>query len=386
MKKTIKTINNFLSILSPILISLLNRNLKELINMKILLLSTEIAPDLEGGIGRYTREIYDELRRRNIEVRVISKKIFKKLKDPRIKQISTPKIRFLWIPFFSYNVNKIIKEKFKEYHIHACCFRAAVPLLSSKLPFTITIHDIGSLIYPGTFIEKTIRKEEYIKVCKYAKKILVPSYHTKKELLKRLPWLKNKVIVNQNGINTNLFRPIVLKEKNAKELLFVGRIAENKGIGTLIDAYKILKQRMKINLTIVGKPMPTTKNFFNKIKSENPNIKFLDNLKDEELVKAYSITNVLVCPSEFSEGFGFMVGEAMACGTQVVASNLPSFKEVGGDYVYYFKKGDSVDLATKIEKALNKPLSSIVIRNHIKKSFSWKNHVDMLINVIKSVR
>ena len=48
--------------------------------------------------------------------------------------------------------------------------------------------------------------------------------------------------------------------------------------------------------------------------------------------------NSALLPSE-AEGFGLPVVEALACGTRVLASDLPVLREVGGDAVNYAAVG-----------------------------------------------
>ena len=51
------------------------------------------------------------------------------------------------------------------------------------------------------------------------------------------------------------------------------------------------------------------------------------------------------------EGFGLVLVEAMAHGIPVVSSDLPTSKEIMGDFSLYFKNGDIEDLAQKLEDA-----------------------------------
>jgi len=59
----------------------------------------------------------------------------------------------------------------------------------------------------------------------------------------------------------------------------------------------------------------------------------------EELVRLYQSAAALVFPSRY-EGFGLPVVEAMACGTPVLASDLPALREVGGPATTYCPVGD----------------------------------------------
>jgi glycosyltransferase involved in cell wall biosynthesis len=51
------------------------------------------------------------------------------------------------------------------------------------------------------------------------------------------------------------------------------------------------------------------------------------------------------------EGFGLVLVEAMAHGLPIVSSDLPTSKEIMGDFGLYFKNGDIEDLARRLEEA-----------------------------------
>ena len=70
-----------------------------------------------------------------------------------------------------------------------------------------------------------------------------------------------------------------------------------------------------------------------------PHIIVLPFLERRVLAAVYRRAAVVLQPSD-REGFGLPVAEAMACGTPVVASDLPPLREVGGAMASYCPVGD----------------------------------------------
>ncbi len=64
---------------------------------------------------------------------------------------------------------------------------------------------------------------------------------------------------------------------------------------------------------------------------------------DAELDLLYSRTRALIMAS-YAEGFGLPLVEAMEKSVPVIASNLPVFREIAGDYPVYFTAGSPDDL------------------------------------------
>ena len=72
---------------------------------------------------------------------------------------------------------------------------------------------------------------------------------------------------------------------------------------------------------------------------------------EKEFSKLYAKAYALVYPS-LSEGFGYPILEALAVKTPVVASNLTSIPEIGGDAALYFNPKDAIDAEKQIIKIL----------------------------------
>lgn len=78
-------------------------------------------------------------------------------------------------------------------------------------------------------------------------------------------------------------------------------------------------------------------------------IEFLNGASDEQYVDALHTARALVSASR-DEGFGLPVVEAMALGTPVVVSDIPIFREIGGESAGYFDPDDVSSFAAAVRE------------------------------------
>jgi glycosyltransferase involved in cell wall biosynthesis len=104
---------------------------------------------------------------------------------------------------------------------------------------------------------------------------------------------------------------------------------------------------------------------------------FTDNVQ-----QYYSDAQIYVLSSRW-EGFGLVLVEAMAHGLPIVSSDIPTSKEIMGDFGIYFKNGDIEELAKALEESTHiawQQLSEQAI--HIANSFDIRNIIGKWKNII----
>ena len=119
------------------------------------------------------------------------------------------------------------------------------------------------------------------------------------------------------------------KAHTAKTLVFAGKIAEKKGIISLIRCLSYLPyKRGELVLRLAGGA--GNQREYERIKALAENapyqVEFLGKLTQEELARVYNTSDVFVLPS-FSEGMPLTMIEAMACGNRVVMTDIPGIRE-----------------------------------------------------------
>ena len=68
--------------------------------------------------------------------------------------------------------------------------------------------------------------------------------------------------------------------------------------------------------------------------AEGDNIRTLGYVEQQDLPGLYTGAEVFAFPSLY-EGYGMPVAEALACGTRVLATNIPALREAGGEHSLY---------------------------------------------------
>jgi glycosyltransferase involved in cell wall biosynthesis len=144
-----------------------------------------------------------------------------------------------------------------------------------------------------------------------------------------------------------------MKHTTGDYALFLGRLAPEKGIPTLLKAWQSLRH---IPLRIAGEgPMEGD---VKRLAEHNPSVFALPHLSRKECVDLIKGARFLVWPSEgYNETFGLVAIEAFACGTPVVAARIGAMQEIVADHCngLQFTPGEPDDLASKLSWAWSHP-------------------------------
>jgi len=268
-----------------------------------------------------------------------------------------PQMVFFRVPF-SFNYLRTLREvKFDILHAHG-----SVPIVSDasifvakskRKPAVYTHHfdgnvqDSRSLNKLADFYNRTVGSFS----ARFADAIVATS-RSYAETSPTLRYFLSKVQVIPCAVDSKRFFPQpkfkadALKKQlgliGKKVVLFVGRIVPYKGLEYLIRAIQHITNEMEepdFNLLLVGesegKHITNPSNYFKtiqdlvRISSLESNVQFLGRVGSSELPIYYSLADVVVLPSvSRGEAFGTALIESLACGTPVVASDLPGVRDV----------------------------------------------------------
>jgi glycosyltransferase involved in cell wall biosynthesis len=142
-------------------------------------------------------------------------------------------------------------------------------------------------------------------------------------------------------------------------VLFVGRLAEEKGVTDLIAAYRqnltSSNQGDLPPLKIVGDG-PLKAELMAEVKQAglDDRITFLGRQEKAQVLNLMQLAQVLVFPSIWYEGFPLTLAEAFACGLPAIVANLGSMAEIvqPGVTGFHFISRDVEDLARVIRSAV----------------------------------
>lgn len=156
---------------------------------------------------------------------------------------------------------------------------------------------------------------------KITDEIIVTSQEDKSFIMKRYKISEEKISVIPNYVDTDMFKPLEVRRE--RQLVFVGRLDEQKNLFSLIDAVKGLD----IKLVLIGKG-PSEDALKKKVKDEGiENVTFAGVVPNERLPEELNKSEIFIQPS-FYEGNPKTLLEAMACGLPVIGTNVIGIKEV----------------------------------------------------------
>ena len=199
-------------------------------------------------------------------------------------------------------------------------------------------------------------------------------------LHKRTP--NSKIVFQTMGIEEDYFKTTNKKDArkklrlslDKKYLLFIGRIADIKGVGFLLEAMNKIKDNKNIELKIIGFG-PQESKFKDYAKKNNlKNVEFLGGVFGRRKLLYLSAADALILPST-KEGAPVTVMEALARNTPVVVS------DVGGVSLMIENKREGIIIKQKNPEDIVKGIREVLnwkgknVRKYAEK-YRWKRIVD----------
>lgn len=267
--------------------------------------------------------------------------------------ISNPRLHMHWIALREANLSRLswyyrdlpcIAAQLEADIVHLT-FPAPTALTTYRCPTVLSLHDLYPFDIPRNFglLKSALARHTIDQCVRRVDAIACVSSVTRMEFARRFPTLTHRAVVIPNVVE---FRaPAVLTGnleplKGRSFILCVAQHRSNKNIPLSVRIFaQLLRQKIisaAARLVVVGIPGPETRKIEQEIRDARLSRKALlyAGLSDAELRWCYENCELLLAPSS-TEGFGLPIAEALLAGARVVCSEIPAFRELGGDACRY---------------------------------------------------
>ena len=303
--------------------------------MKIGLVTPYVYP-LPGGVNQHVRYLYENLRKRGHDVRIITSshglqrgsqgdviRIGKGFSMPTNGSVGTVTLS----PRYLSQVRDVLeREQFDLLHFHEpfVPFLSLIVLRLSTSVNVATFHAYGGFS-PAYELGSKIMGS-------YANRLhgRIAVSAAARHFIDRFFPGDYKVI--PNGVDIARFEravPIARWQDGTRNILFVGRFEPRKGLLPLLKAYRILRKTgCPCRLLVVGSGPQEREARRYVLSRKLGGIHFLGRVSDEERDALFKTADVYVSPATGRESFGIVLLEAMAAGTSIVCSDIHGYKGV----------------------------------------------------------
>ncbi len=184
----------------------------------------------------------------------------------------------------------------------------------------------------------------------------------------------------------------LLGRRAAPEVLHVGSTVPRKRLDLVLDVFKGIAEAIPdARLVRVGGPFTPAQERQVSALGIRDRVAVLPSLDRPTLAAVYRRSSVVLLPSE-REGFGLPLIEALACGTQVLVSDIDVFREVGDTAASYAPVGDvtrwrAAALALLEERRAESPAWQQRRRAGLARAgrFSWAQNAGRMADIYATV-
>lgn len=314
----------------------------------------------------------------------------------------------------SLNQNKNFQEKLIPFPKFWNKFRLPLALLRDKpdkfLELTnsipsfaprntaVFVHDLAFKLFPDAYSSyELILQEAAIKAAiSRAKIIIFSSKANKNDFLKYYKFPEKSIRIVPLAFDSDNYKKIDNPKQslkiNAPYFIFVGRLEKRKNIVRTIKAFELYKEKSKTNhkLVLIGKKGYGFKEIEEKISSSKYKADILipGFVNNEKLANLYASSIGLVYSSLY-EGFGLPMLEAMACGTPVITSDVPTLKEIAEDAALLVDPKNEKEIAEAMDKIISdKNIRKDLIakgENRVRE-FSWDKTGKEILKIVEEMQ
>lgn len=285
--------------------------------------------------------------------------------DIRFIKLGTKRLRSAILP-----LAKLIRREKADIVFSTIPNYNTIAILARLVSFTNAKNVVREAAYLGGDFKTDLKLRLYGLLYKFSTRVIALSEGVKGNIVKRYKVSKSKINVIYNPIDikgikiaaedselpenySNLF------SDDIKTIVTAGRLVDDKDHATLIEAFAKVKERLASRLVIMGEGA-----LEQGLKQKAANLGVADSIHFIGFQKNpyifFKKSDVFVLSSK-REGFGHVLGEALAVGTPIVSTNCkPGAQEVlaGGKYAAMCAVGNANEMADKIIDSLTQDQAS----------------------------
>ncbi|MBT0962759.1 glycosyltransferase family 4 protein [Denitromonas iodatirespirans] len=213
----------------------------------------------------------------------------------------------------------------------------------------ITIHDLICLRFPSQ------HRPQYLffrfglpRLLKKCRAVFTVSETTRQDVASTYGFPLENIYVVPNGVDASAFSPDPEARAVEPYLLMVGARYSHKNVDEVLDVANHWSKRFRLVVTSCGGEYRAALEKKVAALGLRGRVEFTDYLSRADLIRLYQGCSALVYPSKW-EGFGIPPLEALACGSPVIASDIPVHREVLGDAAFFVRLGDPSSWAEALE-------------------------------------
>ena len=367
------------------------------------LLLPGLASDESPSMNRYARELFAALSlavedgRVTIEQPPHGKYLSGVLDSPHTRRVNSAWTRYITYPrslgrrkagvfhVLDHGYAQLLRRLDPDRTVVTC--HDLIPLLAAEGVIPVQV----PLIVARTFKWRIARLPR-------ARIVIATTNATKATLERYTQVQSNRIAVIPYGVNPAfthqpatavLTRATAGLTERSTVLLQIASAGRYKNTPVLLQAFAQLRSRMPgVTLVRIGAPFyPDETELASRLDVQSA-ITYLGRIDDDRvLAKWYNAADVLLFPSSW-EGFGWPPLEAMACGTPVVASNIPAVAEVVGDAGRLVPSDDPSAVARATERILTDSAFATSLRQKglaRARQFTWEHTAARTLAVYNDV-
>lgn len=358
-------------------------------SQRVLLLSWEYPPVIEGGLARHVRKLAEALVRQGVAVDVLTRAVagLPESEQPAVEQMGGVSIHRVGEPSWPRDLDRFVAwveqmnadmlaagealaEEFSYdlVHGHDWLVANASAALADRLgvPFLTTIHATEHGRHQGQVQDYPQSRIHAVErwMAERADGVIVCSYYMRGHVADIFDIDERRIAVIPNGVDPSELRAVGdlagLRSEFAtpeqKLVLLVGRLVYEKGFQLALEALPGVIARVEnVRFLVAGSG---THEAELKAQAERLGLSahgsFLGWIGDDALHALYRIADLCVVPSIY-EPFGLVALEAMASGCPCIVADTGGLREVvpSGERVgLRFHGGDAEHLGVMIERLL----------------------------------